>query len=1163
MDDLPKVGEKLVIVNEFGKKLLVAIHNIKNIYQTDGQRPNILNDANLQPVFKAVLKRFPDTGGLSQVQGANNFEASQKEILEKISEAYECLLGIVDFRDAALHVLGDCNRLVSLGTDMNPDVTNLFLKLLVCYVRVNLIASFFTDRKLVAAIYSRAYNLANGTSEPNYPRISKYLLDFESPIDKMHEDLFGLSARVGQVLGLMKANFDRSFPPTDSLFHDGPLNSLHNPSIIAKPSEEGRRLTDLAKPNEITEGILFGFLVCPSELSKQANFDIWKAALQRGFQYEIYRDELINFHQEFEQLLSSYKGNVKQAKSTFSEATSTMVSTCPIFHHERRTFLRLQLYQTYELLLDKPAVVVPKLSLLCSLLGMARDEVLWYFRHLDKPAPKNSKAKFRDEDNKDLLITEIIYLTQKIKGLILQQKAVIQQYYMSYLSGYYRTKLQQMVEQTSASQKFDEKTRNYFDALLASLDQLNSKPTNPDLEPFRLNFIRVQVFFTLPNSPVTSAASNLVSLLSEISGRTSYVDRLDEVLNANANFAVLYFEKAAFQNCFGISLKHVAQSQFAEAYFSMARGFLGNISPYFPKEASILGPRATQFLDQMYSDLAKRIAELIHEISLTTRDVSMKSVPEQTPNPFLKREAAKEGKSKKIPLGPSELDPNQPGTESQMRSNTEIKKMHARTQLVKHLTLALCQEDSVTFYDATFYPKQYLLEAISNRIRSFLLNVSRVEVLPTDPPGTPSIKRPSLALVEIESYLYAHLTIEAAANVGLTGLLRDILLDNVDLDSARKMTKSSQAEAAAAAAKKKRADTVPTGAGENPLLFAYGKWYIESFLAAVQGGGIVYSPFRKGFVSKSLNPIKIEKFANITEFYALAQIIGPNGLKYFEERLMRTISTTVGEIKEMLKVNEDSLAMVRENWQSEARCLDAQKRLKNIDGLYEKTSMLGTLLAFRSLMAEALSQVLNDKTYHLYNCIFNAHMQYPANTYGVAGYAAVDELANWAGIFQNVDVALRKNLAVHCQDPSYDRRIWDYLPYLYGITLSTLTNLDTSAYNTNVENSENNSICISVALNKLTVAIMSLVSSYEEANAVTNYQKTFLEVSSTCLLRLSKDKPKELDSVVLILSEFAEQSKFITADVLDEVLPYSYIKTAFSDTFKRRGKKKGKDDDLF
>jgi len=67
MDDLPKVGEKLLILNEFGTKLLVSLHNVRTQFTNEATRPGFLNEPNLQPVYKAILKRFPDTGGLSQV----------------------------------------------------------------------------------------------------------------------------------------------------------------------------------------------------------------------------------------------------------------------------------------------------------------------------------------------------------------------------------------------------------------------------------------------------------------------------------------------------------------------------------------------------------------------------------------------------------------------------------------------------------------------------------------------------------------------------------------------------------------------------------------------------------------------------------------------------------------------------------------------------------------------------------------------------------------------------------------------------------------------------------------------------------------------------------------------------------------------------------------
>lgn len=69
-----------------------------------------------------------------------------------------------------------------------------------------------------------------------------------------------------------------------------------------------------------------------------------------------------------------------------------MVTSSPGYHYDRRQFLRLQLYQTYELLREKPAMIVPKLSLVLASLSMAKEEILWYFRHTEKPSPKSSKG---------------------------------------------------------------------------------------------------------------------------------------------------------------------------------------------------------------------------------------------------------------------------------------------------------------------------------------------------------------------------------------------------------------------------------------------------------------------------------------------------------------------------------------------------------------------------------------------------------------------------------------------------------------------------------------------------------------------------------------------------------------------------------------------------
>jgi len=776
-------------------------------------------------------------------------------------------------------------------------------------------------------------------------------------------------------------------------------------------------------------------------------------------------------------------------------------------------------------------------------------------------------VKFKDDDNKDLLVTELLFLVCEIRAIILAQKKAIVQYYLEYLGGYYKTKAQQLVEQVSQTQRFDEKMKLHFDTLIDTLSKLSPSNPNVDLEPLRLNWIRLQVFFSLPTSSISPvAAGALISFLSELSGRTKYVDRLEEQVENASSLAVLYFEKTNFLTSCAMALKHVAQSKFASSYLSIARSFMSNVSPAYPKEAAVIGPKSTQLLETVIGDFTKRIADLLHEASLTVREFSMKSEPEQIL--AIARDKESKEKTRKQPGILPDTDPNIPGAESLMKATVEIKKLNARKQLVKNLSLAVCAEESFTYYDTTFYPQQFLLEAIYNKVRSFLASVIKIENAEETLNAFP-VKRPSLALAEIESYVTSTLTIETAVDIGVPAIIREALLENIDLDSSRKLTKSTQQEAQAAktaGAKPKKSNDLNrllTTSNESPLLFSYLKWYIEYILAQAMSANFVYSPLRKAFVSKISSGLKIERYASFSELIALCRLVGPNGLKYVEERMMRFVATAVGEIKEMLILNGETLTAIRDNWQNEARCAELTKKLRNIDGLYTRTIAMGVIFAFRGLFADALAHVLDSKVSHLFSCIANAHKQYPANTYGVGGYSVIDEVANWAGIFVNVDAALRNNIEPYCHDPTADRRIWDLLPYLYGVTITGLAGLDGSSYSISVENTDNNALCLALALNKLTVAVMSLVSTSAEKDAIASYQKAFLEVASTTLLRLSKEKPKELESVVLVLIDFAESSTFLTLDIFDSHFPYSYIRTAYGEAYRRRGKKKGGKDEDF
>ncbi len=78
-----------------------------------------------------------------------------------------------------------------------------------------------------------------------------------------------------------------------------------------------QKYSDLSRPNELVELILYGYIAFPGELLKQG-VDVARAALQKGYMYEIKRDELINFHQVLDDVLESHKGSKKEAKSMLS-----------------------------------------------------------------------------------------------------------------------------------------------------------------------------------------------------------------------------------------------------------------------------------------------------------------------------------------------------------------------------------------------------------------------------------------------------------------------------------------------------------------------------------------------------------------------------------------------------------------------------------------------------------------------------------------------------------------------------------------------------------------------------------------------------------------------------------------------------------------------------
>lgn len=60
-------------------------------------------------------------------------------------------------------------------------------------------------------------------------------------------------------------------------------------------------------------GTIVGYTLCHQQLAMPGVTDMWKVALQDGYCITLFRDEIIMFHKEFQNLLDGMKGYVRDA----------------------------------------------------------------------------------------------------------------------------------------------------------------------------------------------------------------------------------------------------------------------------------------------------------------------------------------------------------------------------------------------------------------------------------------------------------------------------------------------------------------------------------------------------------------------------------------------------------------------------------------------------------------------------------------------------------------------------------------------------------------------------------------------------------------------------------------------------------------------------------
>ena len=177
--------------------------------------------------------------------------------------------------------------------------------------------------------------------------------------------------------------------------------------------------------------------------------------------YNIYHDP--NFISDYERRMD--KGGFKDAKKAFREKVDYFLASAAAAHRRRRGFLQRRIEATQYVLSDCPGLFGPQWFAVVGLLAVARDEIIWYFRHRDLPKlPSNIKVyKTRYDCGEPIAATlapsigdggggDVGLLTgamMRLKSIALCHTLAAQEYYRTYLGGALRDLLLQSAADVS------------------------------------------------------------------------------------------------------------------------------------------------------------------------------------------------------------------------------------------------------------------------------------------------------------------------------------------------------------------------------------------------------------------------------------------------------------------------------------------------------------------------------------------------------------------------------------------------------------------------------------------------------------------------------------------------------------------------------------------
>ncbi|XP_061167133.1 nck-associated protein 1-like isoform X2 [Saccostrea echinata] len=1164
-----KLAEKLTILNDRGRGMLTRIYNIKKIYSTNkkkmlgnpANKPGFLTDKTYEPVYRYLMRRFPHPDSKSTtLQVINNIK---QDVVKSLSLYYFTFVDIMDFKDHVVDLLTTIDACqVHMDITLNYDLTLNYLNLISTYVSIMILVSRVEDRRVVLSLYNVAYEYLHASSDPSFPRLGQMVIDYDIPLRKLSEEFVPHSrVLVPAIMSLHKIYPKRNLP-ADQMRATGFLSLLAEPPKIMNVPNTDMVQCEYLSVDAMERWIIFSMLLCHQYLQEAQLWDLWKTALQSGYIVQLCRDEVLHIHSYITSFFEGLKGhNMSKRITEVRDLQHQALQSAPGIHRERRKFLRSALKELALIYTDQPGLLGPKGLYVFQGLAVARDEIHWLLRHFDNPPSKRHNVKLSQEDFVDRQLPELLFNMEELKSLVRKYNQVVQRYYVQYLAGFDSVLLNQLIQNLAHCPEDESVILSSLYNTIAALSVKQVEANEVfDLRGIRLDWFRLQAYTGVSRAGlVLRDHQDLGKHLNMIIYHTKMVDYLDELLNETGDLSIYCFYTQIFEHQFKQCMEFPAQHRYSIVFPIICGHFMNATHELCPEERHSIGTTSVQYAHWFLKEMSDEVNQVITAICEEQCMLNYKLLPKHSAASILQSSNKhKKKQDKKKNQGPEE---EKPGMESARKNRENFTRMDKLHMALTELCYAINYCNVIQVWEHGFVPREFFIQHLETRFNKALVGMMMYN------PDTSEIAKPSELLSSVKAIMSVLQGLENYVQIDIARVFNSVL--------------------------PQQTQATDSFNGEKTITANYTNWYLEVLLrrVTVNMGHIVYSPNHKAFVtvaqdnnSKENLYLAAEEYADLTELRALAELIGPYGMRYLGERLMGHVASQVEELKKLVIQNKEVLFNMRTSFDKPEVMRDlfrrlgrpikqqgnAKNQMSDVDSVLMRMTIIGILLSYRSLAQEALLDVLEDRIPFLMASVQDLQHFVP----NMKDTKVVNEMASAAGLSCDIDPLLisalrsqknedtpRTSTSSQSSDtegiPEQMANESDYelaclLMVFVAVSIPTLAKKDFSVFKASLEGNLNNSHCLAKAVNQIAGALFTI----HGPGDVSDRLQEFLALASSSLLRLgqSQEQDKETvrnrESVYILLDLIVQESPYLTMDLLESCFPYALLRNAYHTVYK-------------